>query len=75
MTTVCYHHRAEKANICAMFLSYQCFRERWRSLGESNSCFRRERVTTNDPSHMRVDMIGGVIRNAAMHPAASVSVI
>ena len=33
MTTVCYHHRAEKANICAMFLSYQCFRERWRSLG------------------------------------------
>jgi hypothetical protein len=53
MTTVCYHHRADKANICAMFLSYQRFETRWRSLGESNSCFRRERAAFRDGRKQR----------------------
>jgi hypothetical protein len=54
MTTVCYHHRAEKANICAMFLSYQCFRERWRSLGDTASAHgNTDKTGTNQPDLLR----------------------
>jgi hypothetical protein len=42
--TFCYHLRAEKANICTVFLNYRRFWDRWRSLGESNPCFSLERA-------------------------------
>jgi hypothetical protein len=36
--------------ICGMFLIYQRFLSRWRSLGESNPCFSLERGQV-DPLH------------------------
>src|ERR1700738_3850687 len=38
--TFCYHQTADKANICAMFLSYLGFRGPWRSLGKTASAHR-----------------------------------
>jgi hypothetical protein len=43
-TTLCYHLTADKAMICELFLIYQRFLSRWRSLGESNPCFSLERA-------------------------------
>jgi hypothetical protein len=35
--TSCYHHEAEKANVCARLLYIQGFRGRWRSQGKSEN--------------------------------------
>jgi HAMP domain len=45
-TTKCCHLTADEAKICRMFLNYQRFWTRWRSLGESNPCFSLERAAS-----------------------------